>query len=278
MSSPVAGLPMYDWPEVRGPIDALWVAIADRLRPLGVDAPNHLWRPDDPYQLWTSPDLLVSDICGFPVAAGLRGRVEVLGALDHGVEGCPFGDYRSVLICRVDDPAEGLDGFARRRAVVNGADSHSGYGSLVATVAPLAGSGAFFEAVVASGSHRESIRAVAEGRADLGVVDDVSWRLGLDHEPGTDALRVLSVTKPAPAPPLVTGWSNVGLRDRLNEAISDAVNSLDVSVREPLHLYGYLVRPTSDYDVIAEDLAAVDNPDLVVGVIEATGFPGSAGA
>jgi hypothetical protein len=69
----------------------------------------------------------------------------------------------------------------------------------------------------------------------------------------------------------------VGLRDRLNEAISDAVNSLDVGVREPLHLYGYLVRPTSDYDVIAEDLAAVDHPDLVVGAIEATGFPGSAG-
>ena len=78
---------MYDWPEVRRPIDALWVAIADRLRPLGVDAPNHLWRPDDPYQLWTSPDLLVSDICGLPVATGLRGRVEVLGTLDHGVEG-----------------------------------------------------------------------------------------------------------------------------------------------------------------------------------------------
>ncbi len=36
--------------------------------------------------------------------------------------------------------------------------------------------------------------------------------------------------------------------------------------------------PTSDYDLIAEDLAAVDNPNLVVGVIEAAGFPGSAGA
>ena len=51
----------------------------------------------------------------------------------------------------------------------------------------------------------------------------------------------------------------------------------DIGVRGLLHLYGYLVRPTSDYDVIAKDLAAVDNPDLVVGVIEATGFPGSAG-
>ena len=32
-----------------------------------------------------------------------------------------------------------------------------------------------------------------------------------------------------------------------------------------------------DYDVIAEDLAAVEDPDLMVGVIEATGSPGSAG-
>ena len=36
----VAGLPMYDWPEVRDEVDALWSAIARRLGEAGVDAPT----------------------------------------------------------------------------------------------------------------------------------------------------------------------------------------------------------------------------------------------
>ena len=37
---PVAGLPMYDWPEVRDAVDALWSAIVERLRANGIEAPN----------------------------------------------------------------------------------------------------------------------------------------------------------------------------------------------------------------------------------------------
>ncbi|HJL83677.1 MAG TPA: hypothetical protein QGF43_07230, partial [Acidimicrobiales bacterium] len=36
----VAGLSMYDWPEVRDEVDALWSAIARRLGEAGVDAPT----------------------------------------------------------------------------------------------------------------------------------------------------------------------------------------------------------------------------------------------
>ena len=36
-AGPVAGLPMYDWPEVHGAVDALWAAIGGRLREAEVD-------------------------------------------------------------------------------------------------------------------------------------------------------------------------------------------------------------------------------------------------
>ncbi len=100
MNTYVASLSMYDWPEVRDEVDALWSAIGARLSDAGVDAPDALTRTDRFDDLWTHPGLLVGQACGLNVAEGLRGRVEVLGALDYGVEGCEPGDYRSVLVCR----------------------------------------------------------------------------------------------------------------------------------------------------------------------------------
>ena len=247
---------MYDWPEVHGAVDALWAAIYRGLRDAGIDAPEGVWRPDRPEDLWTHPDLLIGEICGYQIVNELRGRVEVLGVLDRGVDGCEPGDYRSVLVCRDDDSAVGLEDFRDRTVAVNGHRSQSGYGALVHEVAPLAVDGRFFDSEVTTGSHRGSMRAVADGRADVAAIDEVSWRLGLDHEPVVDRLRIVAWTEPTPGVPLVTSWTNAGLRDRLNDAISTAVADLDVKVREPLHLYGYRPRPTSDYEVIAERLAA----------------------
>ena len=259
----VAGLPMYDWPEVHDAVDALWAAIAQRLRGAGLGAPERLWRYADGTtlnDLWTDPELLIGQACGLPVVTALRGRVEVLGSLDHGIDGCELGDYRSVLVCRSDDETVDLPGFRGRLAAVNSRDSQSGFGSLVTTLTPLCSDGSFLGGMVESGSHRESLRMVADGRADLAAIDEVCWRLGLDHEPAVDGLRIFGRTDPTPGLPLVTGWVNIGLRGLLNAAITGAVESLEITFRKPLHLYGYRPRPTSDYQIIVDRLTAAGHP------------------
>ncbi len=266
MSHYVAGLPMYDWPEVRDQVDALWAAISDRLRDAGIEAPTALTRPDRFEDLWTVPDLLLGQACGLNVVDGLRGRVEVLGSLDYGIEGCEPGDYRSVLVCRVGDDGDGSKGLAAfrgRRVACNGRRSWSGHGSLMSTVAPLAEAGRFFGEYVETGTHRESIRRIAAGEADVAAIDAVAWRLALDHEPATDEVRILGWTDPTPAPPLVVGWAHAHLAGAINAAVVEAVASLGPDVRRPLDLYGYRVRPATDYEVIADRLAAA----------EAAGYP-----
>ena len=134
-AGPVAGLPMYDWPEVHGAVDALWAAIGGRLREAEIGAPEGVWRPDRSEDLWTHPDLLIVETCGYQIVNELRGRVEVLGVLDRGVEGCEPGDYRSVLICRDDDPAVGLADFRGRTVAFNGHRSQSRHRALAAVIA-----------------------------------------------------------------------------------------------------------------------------------------------
>ena len=259
----VAGLPMYDWPEVRDEIDALWTAIAARLCDAGIEAPQSLSRPDRFEDLWTVPDLLLGQACGLDVVDGLRGRVEVLGSLDYGIRGCEPGDYRSVLICRADDDGDDLAAFRGGRVACNGRRSWSGHGALVSAVAPLAEDGRFFGGYVETGTHRESIRRVADRGADIAAIDAVVWPLALDHEPAVDEVRILAWTDPTPAPPLVVGWAHAHLAGVINEAVSGAVASLGPDVRRPLDLYGYRIRPGADYEVIAERLAAA----------EAAGYP-----
>ena len=43
----IAGLPMYDWPEVAGHVDELWATIRDELLARGIDAPAELSRPEN---------------------------------------------------------------------------------------------------------------------------------------------------------------------------------------------------------------------------------------
>ena len=52
---------MYDWPEVRDAVDALWSAIVERLRANGIEAPDSVWRPTRSEELWAHPDLLVGE-------------------------------------------------------------------------------------------------------------------------------------------------------------------------------------------------------------------------
>jgi ABC-type phosphate/phosphonate transport system substrate-binding protein len=64
--------------------------------------------------------------------------------------------------------------------------------------------GGWASALLETGSHRESIRAVAEGRADLAAVDCRSWALALQHEPCAQALVVVGWSAARPGLPYVT--------------------------------------------------------------------------
>ncbi|MBW8909865.1 MAG: phosphate ABC transporter substrate-binding protein, partial [Mesorhizobium sp.] len=44
MSELVAALPMYDWPEMRGEVDAQWALLREAFRQKGIDAPQSIVR------------------------------------------------------------------------------------------------------------------------------------------------------------------------------------------------------------------------------------------
>lgn len=241
-----AALPMYDWPEVRGATDALWAALGGALREAGVAAPDILDRATHWQAGWLHPDLILSQTCGLPYVRHLRGRVRMVGSPVYALPDMAPGDYCSRIVVRRADPAALLADLRGRRAAINEAGSQSGAAALRHAVA----SPGFFGSVIETGTHRASLRAVAEGAADVAAIDAVSWALARDHDPAADRLRVLASTPPTPGLPMITGLAQDA--DRVAVAVRTGIAALDPRSARALHLTGFRAREDADYEIIAE--------------------------
>ena len=133
MSEFVAALPMYDWPEVRGEVDAQWARLRDAFRQRGIDAPETVVRrngdlpavpggirdaggaiiapdpatlpPDefDFHAFWLSPALLFGQTCWGPMELGLAPHVQVIAQPNYDAyEGGQAELYSSALVMPAD--------------------------------------------------------------------------------------------------------------------------------------------------------------------------------
>lgn len=238
----IASLAMYDWPQVRAEHDRLWSLIRAALADEGVAAPESLTRDTSLWEVWESPRLILGQTCGMPYRTRLHGRVDLVGTPDHALPDAAPGHYYSELITRADEPGEVAD-FIDRTLAFNGQDSQSGW---AAPQNHVARHGLRFTHTRHTGAHRESARAVAEGRADIAAIDAVSWRLIVAHMPELAArLRVIGHTEPTPGLPLITAKGR-GTAP-LARAVAAAIAALAPPDREALGLAGLAAIPAAAY-------------------------------
>jgi ABC-type phosphate/phosphonate transport system substrate-binding protein len=250
VTAAIASLPMYDWPEVRPATDRFWRLLRDALCAEGIAAPEGLDRGHGLHATWTDPGLVLAQCCGLPFVRMLAGRVELIGAPDYGLPGCPPGFYRSAIVVRRDDPRETLDSFRAARLAFNERGSQSGHAAMLHHVAPLARDLRFFSAAVETGSHAASAALVAARGADIAALDMVSWRLVEMFRADARELRVLLLTDPTPGLPFIAarGADVAGMR----RAIAAAVAALDGAARRDLGLVGFRPFDPPDYAVIRD--------------------------
>jgi ABC-type phosphate/phosphonate transport system substrate-binding protein len=238
----IAALPMYDGPEAAAANDRFWALIRDGLRAAGQGAPDALTRTDDLWAVWQSPDLVLAQTCGLPFRARLHDRVTLVGTPDYGVEGCPPGYYRSVLVARADDPRLALVDFDGATLAYNEALSQSGW---AAPLAAAAEAGIVLRPGPMTGAHRASARAVAEGRAALAAIDAVTWRMIRGPDRLEDALRVVGHTAPTPGLPLIARAGADAAA--LFRAVAQAIPRLAPGDAACLGLRGMVAIPAETY-------------------------------
>ncbi len=240
---------MYDWPEVQWAHDALWAAIARRLAALGVKAPSTLDRERPAEEVWLDPGLVLSQTCGWPYSTRLWEKVRIVATPIYEVEGCDGPLYSSIIVTRRHERAKALSDFQGRRFAVNTSDSLSGYVALAAALREAGTDPAGIE-WVNTGTHRASVRAVADGLADVAAIDAVCWALAEQLESAAvRRLRILGRTPLRPGLPLITAGSRSDDELTLLQAVlQDGLTSDETrEARNALSLSGTAVVANSDY-------------------------------
>ena len=247
----LASLPMYCEDEVRPATEHWWAGLARHLRDHGVEGvPERLTWPDDYQGHWRSPGLLFSQTCGYPYVNVLGSAVKLVATPSYDAPGCERARYGAHVIVRENANVRSVADLRGRRLAANGTGSYSGYHVWWHMLAAGDDPPSFFGEIVASGSHRASIRLVAAGEADACAVDCVTHALLSDQ--AADELRgtrILASSPTAPAMPYVTsaGTSDdeiAKMREGLHAAIADP--SL-APARKELRLTGASVLTDEEY-------------------------------
>jgi ABC-type phosphate/phosphonate transport system substrate-binding protein len=248
---------MYATPQpVAEATDALWAFVGDFLVKAGLfDVPESLDLSIAHDEAWLRPDLLLSQTCGYPYAAHLRGKVRLVATPCYGYPGCDGPNMHSFVIVRKDAGISSLEGLRGLTAAINSPDSNSGTNLFRALIAPIAGGGHFFGRVIETGGHVASIKAVAEGLADCASIDCVTFGNIKRFSPELLAsIAVLAETPSGPGLPLITRASATDaeielIRAALRAALAEPALA---QVRDVLALTGFSELSDGDYEVLLD--------------------------
>lgn len=242
----VACLPMYDWPEITAATDRYWERLRESIADHGLMAPAGLERVRDRHEVWLDPGLVLGQTCGLPYVSELEGRVSLVGRPAYDIE-CGAGCYYSLLIVSEQSQTSDLKALSGGRYAFNDARSQSGHAAFHSAMIEAGIAAGSWSQAIETGSHRASIQAVANGRADVAAIDAVAFELALRHEPAARRVRVLARTPVMPGLPYITALRPAREVIAIHDAVCMAMASLDEDVRDALLLIGFDPATPADY-------------------------------
>ena len=249
MTQHLAELLMYTAPETIRRANERWLArILERLGTSRRNAEG-LSLMD----LWLSPQLLLTQTCGYPLMTALRGKVRVLGRPRYELPDSSGGNHCSLLLSRADDQRRTLPAFFGSRGVINGEDSNSGMNLLRQRLASLHRDGQFFAAVGTSGSHRESLRWLRQDLADLAAIDSVTFAYLARHAADeVVGLRIVARSAFSPTLPYITAASTSAEQaEEIRQVMNQTLDELP-EVAQILGLREVLPAGEVDYEVVLD--------------------------
>jgi ABC-type phosphate/phosphonate transport system substrate-binding protein len=230
---------MYPFPHLRDAYDQLWSAVRTRLP----GAPDELDRATDLPTAWHSADLLVGQTCGWPLITQLADVVEVVGAFDLRAPFALGGRYRSVIIANKPFAVDQWRADPTAVVAFNGPESLSGWISMCHVW------GGAPERTLQTGSHVESMRAVAEGRAQLASIDALSFEFAVEVDAMLGGrVHIVGHGPLVPSLPLVMARSLAARRDDVRAALAAAVLAPEAATAcARLRIAGFVPLTSSDY-------------------------------
>lgn len=208
--------------------------------------------PIDSPSRWFSPELLLSQTCGYPLVTSLRGKVRLIGRPCYELPHSSGGYHCSLILCRADSPITDLAGFAGSHGLINADDSNSGMNLFRHTLSTVK-EGGFFSKVSFTGAHRESIRRLKNHDGDLASIDSVTYDyLDKFQSEEIKGLKIIARSDVSPCLPYIT--SVLRTEDEANKiryALNEALKQLP-EVAQDLAIKEVLPANEENYEVLLQ--------------------------
>jgi len=201
------------------------------------------------------PSLWFGHTCGYPLMTQFLDTMTPLSVPIFDLPGCDHKSYSSLLIVPDNSEINSLENCRGLRAVINAGDSNSGMNVLRHAVAAYSRQGKFFGQIQTSGSHLQSLSAIASRGADIAAIDCVSFGLIQDSRPElVSRVKSIGFTEKTCGLPFVMPKINAAGNDaeRINESLNRALSMLDSSHRNRLHLKAFESVELDDYQRILD--------------------------
>lgn len=236
---------------------AAWQALFDEFLRVyqSADALEPRIRFDTDFDLLRNPQMLLGHTCGYPLMHFLKTDCLPVCVPLFNVEGCQGKYYSSHLITPANSDINTLADCQNQTVAINGPDSNSGMNVLRHAVSRLGARAPYFSEVLVSGSHLNSVRAVAKGEASLAAIDSISFALIKDEWPElVEGVRNIGFTEKTCGLPFVVPANSAELTnsEMIIDALNTSLSNLAASERNHLHLIGFEKVQQQDYQKIIE--------------------------
>jgi len=250
-----AAYPMYNQAETQPWVNQWWQALATQLESMGIDAPTQLTQPDDYYQHWLSPELLISQTCGYPLTHDLAGKVQYLITPCYDTPHNQDAYYCSLVLVQENSTVQTFADLKGASYAYNSLDSQSGYNCLYPLLAKQGTDKHqdYFGNMLASGGHRQSIAMVQSGQAETCAIDSITYALLAKHMPAAVAgLRLVMTTPLVPGLPFITSLAtDQQTADKLRQAITQVQQDPAMQAcLQQLLIKDWKVLELAEYDVL----------------------------
>jgi ABC-type phosphate/phosphonate transport system substrate-binding protein len=203
--------------------------------------------------------LFMGHTCGYPLMKNLQDKLSPICVPVFNVDVCDGIYYASTFITSVNSQIQSLQDCYQGVAAFNGRDSNSGMNVFRHALAPLAQEigkwKPFFSRLVESGSHRQSLIEVTEGRVDVAAIDSVSLALIADAWPELAAqIKVIGYSVKTCGLPFVMPISRLKMTDskQLTLLLNEALTILPDKHRHCLRLVEFVDVELSQYQSILD--------------------------
>lgn len=269
MGKPLAALPMYNAPELEDANTQFWHTLAAALRSATLsNIPHDLTPTGDLQSLWSSPDLLFAQTCGYPLTHGLCGNAALIATPVYNVPDVDGPNYGSAIIVSRASAIQTLMDAKNSIAAINGYDSNTGMNLFRISLARAGARDQFFSKVIVTGAHRASLKAVIDGEADIASIDVVSLAHFKNFTPGlSEKIRVIDYTpKTAGLPFITSGTNSNATKDILRKALTALIQQTPRAAwLDTLKIKDIVTLPRAAYDVIISlesEAATLGYPEL----------------